>query len=270
MPAAFTPRRGSGFAKLSERGTVGTTLGISAWVTTGNDRASFTVRQQTDERAEGICPGAKPKPTYFVCLVLCLGKLKNLKLRLRGPVVYGMVMKSIESYVLHHLGPSAWSEVAAENGLEYTSLIATEGYPDEQTVGLVVSSARLFDLAPAEMLRKLGDYWIDYALASPMRELMTRNGRDPGEFITGLNALHVRTQLVFPQMRPPEFEALPDSDRSVRVLYSSPRTGLEPFVEGLLMGVARMFGVQGTVERLPASGADVTAEFRFCWTPAHG
>lgn len=184
--------------------------------------------------------------------------------------MYGMVMKSIESYVLRNLGPTAWNVVAAENGLEFASLIATEGYPDEQTVGLVVSSARLFDLTPAEMLRKLGDYWIDYALASPMRELMTGNGRDPGEFITGLNALHVRTQLIFPQMRPPEFEAIPESEQSVRVLYWSPRAGLEPFVEGLLMGVARMFGLQGTVERLTSLGSEVTAEFRFCWAPAHG
>lgn len=184
--------------------------------------------------------------------------------------MYGMVMKSIESYVLGNLGSAAWNVVAAENGLEFTSLIATEGYPDEQTVGLVVSSARLFDLSPAEMLRKLGDYWIDYALASPMRELMTGNGRTPGEFILGLNALHVRTQLVFPQMRPPEFEAIPEGEQAVRVLYSSPRAGLEPFVEGLLMGVARIYGMRGTVERLPPSGAEVTAEFRFGWAPAHG
>jgi hypothetical protein len=123
-------------------------------------------------------------------------------------------------------------------------------------------------MSPADMLRRLGDNWINYALASPMRELMTGNGRDPGEFITGLNALHVRTQLVFPQMRPPEFEAVPESDRSVRVLYCSARAGLEPFVEGLLLGIARMFGTRGNVEQITPSVPDTTAEFRFSWSTA--
>ncbi|MFM7121231.1 MAG: heme NO-binding domain-containing protein [Gammaproteobacteria bacterium] len=181
--------------------------------------------------------------------------------------MYGMVMKAIEQFVRTTHGGSGWMQVASANGLQYTTLIATDGYPDAQTMGLVQSAAALSGLSLDDMLRRLGDYWIDYALASPMRELMARSGRDIGEFLAGLNTLHTRAQLMFTDMSPPHFETHDLTPSSVRLVYCSSRAGLEPFVEGLFLGLGRMFNLQLRARSLPPSRPDVRAEYALEWTP---
>lgn len=181
--------------------------------------------------------------------------------------MYGMVMKAIEQYVRSEHGASGWAQVASANGLQYTTLIATDGYSDAQTIGLVQSAATLGALSFDNMLRRLGDYWIDYALASPMRELMARNGRDIGDFLAGLNTLHARAQLMLNGMEAPHFETHDLTADSVRLIYCSSRSGLEPFVEGLLQGLGRMFNVQLRVRLLPPSRPEVRAEYVLKWTP---
>ncbi|MGA0841010.1 MAG: heme NO-binding domain-containing protein [Pseudomonadales bacterium] len=180
--------------------------------------------------------------------------------------MYGMVMKSIEAFLRRERGESGWNAVAADNGLEYSTLVATESYPDGLTVGLVNSGATLLGLTPAEFMMRLGDFWIDFALETPMRELMINNGRDPGEFIAGMNLLHVRSQLLFARMEPPRIDAEREGENAMRIIYSSRRVGFEPFFEGTLAGIARMFGMDHTLERVPASRPDSSAEYRFTWT----
>lgn len=181
--------------------------------------------------------------------------------------MYGMVMKAIEQYVRVEHGATGWAQAATANGLQYTTLIATDSYPDSETLGLVQSAAVLSGLSVDDMLRRLGHYWIDYALASPMRELMARSGRDLGDFLGGLNTLHARAQLMFTGMEPPHFETYDATPCSVRLVYCSSRAGLEPFVEGLLQGLGRMFDVQVRARPLPPSRPDVTAEYHLEWTP---
>ena len=81
--------------------------------------------------------------------------------------------------------------------------------------------------------------------------MMRTHGKTAREFLLKLPLFHTRVQLIFPQLRPPEFECTEVTDNSLLLHYRTPRpAGLEPFVEGLLKGIGEMFDTPLTVRLL--------------------
>ena len=73
--------------------------------------------------------------------------------------------------------------------------------------------------------------------------VLDATGRTLPEFLERLNDLHTRVQMLFPSLRPPTFNVTDRAERSLRLHYETHRSGLTPFVVGLLQGLARRFNV---------------------------
>ena len=62
-----------------------------------------------------------------------------------------------------------------------------------------------------------------------------------------LPEFHDRVMLLYPEIRAPEFSSLELDNEDFKVLYRSHRDGMQPFVQGILEGICRRFGVEKTV-----------------------
>jgi hypothetical protein len=147
------------------------------------------------------------------------------------------------------------------------TFISIEPYPDEVTYRLIAAASEQLGLTKEDVLRALGEYWILETALKAYGPLMRAGGRTLKEFLLYLPQFHVHVLVMFPELRPPEFECSNVTENSLDLHYRSPRPpGLEPFVEGLIRGLANMFDTEAAIEpiALRANQADASV-FRISW-----
>ncbi|MBI5769923.1 MAG: heme NO-binding domain-containing protein [Verrucomicrobia bacterium] len=175
--------------------------------------------------------------------------------------MYGMVNKTVQKLIVSRHGEAAWCEIKRRAGVTVDIFISSESYPDEITYKLVGAASEFLQLPAEQVLREFGEYWVIETAQKDYGYLMTAGGRSLPEFLINLPRFHDRVALIYPNLAPPEFEVTDRTERSLRLHYISHRPGLTPFVEGLLIGLGKMFNTAArvTLERSRADGgkADV-------------
>jgi len=161
--------------------------------------------------------------------------------------MYGMIHAAARQLTLDRFGPEAWERIRARSGLTDMHFISGETYPDEATSALLNEIVAECGIPVDGLLRAFGAYWITYVTLSTFAAAFEATGRDFVSFIEGLDRLHRGVRTAMPRADMPKFEVLESAAGCVDVLYVSNRTGLEPFVEGLLHGLLRRFNEQGEI-----------------------
>jgi hypothetical protein len=181
--------------------------------------------------------------------------------------VYGLVNKAIEQMVCRDHGEAVWQRIRREAGVEVEAFVSNAAYPDDITYRLVGAASKVLQTPAEEILNGFGEYWVLHTALESYGPLMRAHGKTAREFLLRLPQFHARVQMIFPQLRPPEFECTDVDDQSLVLHYRTPRpAGLEPFVVGLLQGIGEMFGTPLTVRQLEdrATGADHSV-FHVSW-----
>lgn len=169
--------------------------------------------------------------------------------------MYGLVNRAIEQMVRRDHGEATWQRIRQEAGVEVDGFVSNSPYPDEITYRLVGASSRVLGAPADAVLRAFGEFWVLNTALESYGPLMRAGGRTAKEFLLKLPQLHARVQMIFPELRPPEFECSDVTDESLTLHYRTSRpAGLEPFVEGLLLGIGRMFDTPLTVKSLKSRG----------------
>ena len=180
--------------------------------------------------------------------------------------MYGLVIRGLERYVGEHFGADQWTAIQQDASVLDTEFSTMQKYPDPVTYRLVESTSRICDVAPAQLLKDYGRYWVSFAAAAGYEELLNDAGSTLIEVMTNLNALHERVAASFPELRPPSFDVERLDGGEMRVHYRSARPGLTPFVEGLMHGLAARFSTPIAVN-VEASRADGHDHDVFLLTP---
>lgn len=174
--------------------------------------------------------------------------------------MYGLVHRAIHDLAAKHADPATWARIKARAGLEEDVFLSMESYPDEVTLALVVAAAAELGTSVDALLEQFGEHWISYAAEHGYRDLLHARGDSLFAFVARLDDLHARLSLIFPKLRPPSFKAEVLDERTMRVFYSSERSGLAPFVTGLIRGLGKLFATPVRValhkRREDASGHD--------------
>lgn len=180
--------------------------------------------------------------------------------------MYGMVNNALEDMVVDQFGEEAWERVKAAAGVDIDVFISNQGYPDAITYDLVAAASTVLNQPAAELLEAFGVHWVVKTAREGYGDLMEANGRTLCEFLVNLPNFHARVNLIFPHLRPPRFVCTDVTNQSLRLHYYSDRTGLTPFVQGLLQGLGQMFATPVRVEQEAdrAAGAEHDI-FRVCW-----
>ena len=155
--------------------------------------------------------------------------------------MYGVINKSLRDMVTEQFGESKWKEVLERSGVPDDSFLAMRSYDDDVTYRLAQACADEMAIDLSDALRAFGVHWVENTVARQYDTLMRAAGSDMLGFLGNLNGLHDRISSTFLDYRPPSFEIGDTSNNPVDILYVSERTGLTPFVEGLLRGLAVRF-----------------------------
>lgn len=181
--------------------------------------------------------------------------------------MYGMIHRALIDYVRTYHGEGMVERVKASAQCSEETLITMQVYPDAMTYGLVGAAATVLQQPVEQLLQQFGRHWIGFARDNGFAELMGGPGTDLTGFLSGLDALHARIGLSFPDSQPPSFRTVRTSPNELRLHYYSQRPGLRPFVVGLLEGLAEHLGHRFTITTVASrdAGADHD-EFRLGWS----
>lgn len=163
--------------------------------------------------------------------------------------MYGIVNKAIEELVCTHHGADTWARIKERSGVAADFFISDASYPDTITFQLAQATAEELQQPLAEVLRLFGHFWVLHTGKQKYGALMEAGGANLRDFLLALPQFHNRILLMFPQLRPPEFVVQELDATSLSVQYYSEREGLEPFVQGLLEGLALLFRTEATVQQ---------------------
>lgn len=161
--------------------------------------------------------------------------------------MYGLVNKAIEEMAISVGGEDVWRRIKTEAGVDAAAFVSMDAYPDELTYALVGAASKVLGMPAADILRAFGKRWVLYTAQEGYGPLLTSAGGSIGEFLSNLDALHVRVGLTMPELRPPSFKVSSLGDDAFAVRYYSERDGLAPMVMGLLEGVGNRFGQEVAV-----------------------
>lgn len=158
--------------------------------------------------------------------------------------MYGLVNQALRELVEARLGPAAWGRVCRRAGSDVTEFLWNEAYPDTFTQGLVVAASEELGLDVPDLLEAFGIHWVLHTAPAHYGSLLTAAGDSLPAFLRYLPQFHDRIVLLFPELRPPEFDLLEEGPDWQRIRYRSHREGLQPFVVGLVRGLGQRFGVE--------------------------
>lgn len=171
--------------------------------------------------------------------------------------MYGMVHTAARSMVVETMGEASWQKILAEADLNGEYFISGQNYSDEVTFALIDAVTKVTGFETNDLLRNFGRYWIGYTVKSSYGAMFRVGGDRLDTFLMNLNRMHASVHSTMPASRMPSFEVLRQENGRIDVLYTSDRTGLHPFVEGLLEGLMYHFGETGHVTHALSNDGEV-------------
>jgi hypothetical protein len=167
--------------------------------------------------------------------------------------MYGMVNQAVRGLVLEQFGQDAWKNIHEKAGAP-ENFDSFNNYDDAITYGLVGAATEVLELPAEKILFAFGEYWVLKVAAQSYADLMDKTGTDFLSFVKGLDHMHSRIKVTFPNYKPPSFRVEALAEDRFQLDYYSDREGLLPFVEGLMHGLATHF--EQKVEIRQVSDAD--------------
>lgn len=172
--------------------------------------------------------------------------------------MYGMINRALERLVVERTDEATWDRVCEAAGSSETLFISMEPYPDEVTYALVGAASKVLELPAETVLYDLGRLWMRYSGEQGYKHLLDAAGQSLWTFLAGLDAMHIRVKMSFPELRPPRFWLENETEATAELHYMSERAGLEPLVHGLLHAVGERFGESLSVTSRPVEVAEGT------------
>lgn len=160
--------------------------------------------------------------------------------------MYGMIHRALLEMLDAEVGPDS-NPLRAERQRQPELFLSASENDDDVTLSFVGAAAGALGVSVEELLVRFGEAWIAFADRSQYQRLMQASGDDIAGFISNLDRLHAGVREALPSARTPRFRVIQATGSTLMVGYSSTRAGLDPFVRGLLQGLLRRFGHEGSV-----------------------
>ena len=155
--------------------------------------------------------------------------------------MYGMIHNAVRDLVLEQHGPAVWDSVLADSGVGEDAFLAMQSYDDDVVLSLVQSTANTLGAPVSDCLEQFGIFWILHTAKNNYGSLLFGFGPTIWDLLKHLDHMHDRLSSSFPGYDAPSFILTHRSDARYELQYRSNRTGLVPFVIGLLKGLSVLF-----------------------------
>lgn len=168
--------------------------------------------------------------------------------------MYGLVNRAVEDYTIKVYGEGTWRGALRRAGVTAEPFVSLKGYPDELTYSLVGAVCEETGITGADLLEQLGRHWIEFAAKSTYGDLFALSGSTFPDFLRNLDGLHARLGRSLPELKPPSFRCSDVGESQLTLHYYSHRSGLQPFVVGLLKGLGERFQLRVEAELVKPRG----------------
>ena len=155
--------------------------------------------------------------------------------------MYGIINQSIQELILKEFGEETWLRIVNKSGVDVAEFQNHEVYDDSYTYKLAGAISEVLDTKLENVLMMFGEFWIIEISQKKYPNLMATGGKGFREFKLNLPPFHNRVYLTYPKLIAPEFKVREDND-TLLVEYHSAREGLAPLMEGMLIGITKLFG----------------------------
>lgn len=162
--------------------------------------------------------------------------------------MYGIVNQAIQELVTTQFGEDKWEQVLLKSGVGEEFFLSNESYDDAITYQLAGAASEVLNIPLKDVLNSFGEFWVLNTGHTKYGSLMSAGGSNLKEFIENLPVFHNRVSLVYPNLRPPEFQVSENNEHSIQLHYFSHREGLTEFVRGLLSGLSKLYQTSTTIE----------------------
>jgi hypothetical protein len=180
--------------------------------------------------------------------------------------MYGIINKAIEDLVTENFGAEKWQAVKDRSGVEDDFFVSNEPYDDSITYTLAQSVAEEMNMPLDDVMHAFGEWWVLRTSKEKYGGLMEAGGQSLRAFLVNLPLFHNRIMLIYPKLAPPEFKVSHVEEKSLYVHYHSTREGLKSFVNGLLIGLGKLYDTPVNVEIIQSRDEGATHEiYKVSW-----
>jgi hypothetical protein len=172
--------------------------------------------------------------------------------------MYGVVNKSIRDFIVGAHGIAVWEKIRDRAAVDVDAFISNEPYPDEISYKLVGAAVDVLGISSTDFLTGLGEFWILKTGMENYGPLLNAGGETFKDFLLNLNQFHLRVQLIYPELKPPDFTCTDIQSDRLKLHYRTHRPGMTDFVVGLLKGLGEFYKTPVAVALIEskADGAD--------------
>lgn len=165
--------------------------------------------------------------------------------------MYGMINRSIESFLRFTYGDSCWQDVVRMARVPHPGFFATAGSHDKLTRKVIYAAAHQLKKSPGEVLEDWGAWLVQL---ESVRRLLRFSGPNFVEFVLSLEELPGRARLILPELPVPELTVTPD-ETEFRIGSDRLPPGWIWALAGALRGMADDYG---TLALIAVSGNWIT------------
>ena len=165
--------------------------------------------------------------------------------------MYGLVNKAIKHFVIETYDKKTWSEITHDASVDDDMFLAMEAYDDKITYDLVHAASKYLNSDAADILTAFGEYWIGFAEKQGYGAMLDLAGSNIVDFTKNLDLMHTHIAQSYQKIKPPSFHCEELSSTSLKLIYSSKREWLHPFVKGLIFGLGKRFRLHLKIQDQP-------------------
>lgn len=162
--------------------------------------------------------------------------------------MYGIVNQAVKDLVVANFGEEKWQQVLEKSGVEVSSFVFSQSYPDKITYDLAIAASEVLGLSLKDVLIAFGEWWVMDTAHKKYGYLLKSGGDNLKQFLLYLPRFHSSVEFIYPDLKPPEFEVEEFGENQVELHYFSDRPGLTWFVYGLIQGLGKLYQVETSIE----------------------
>ncbi len=160
--------------------------------------------------------------------------------------MYGICHDAAEAYIIEVFGTDMMSTIRAD--IDLPGDISLHNYYHDEVIGnTFVSLSHHSGVSLDEIFLGFGRFWIKHLKNGPYFDQLPTT-TNLGEYFFQINQMHERLIILLPQLKPPYFEILEQTDNTLEIAYYSTRAGLSAMVIGQISALAEQFGKTAIIE----------------------
>ena len=167
--------------------------------------------------------------------------------------MHGLVNRSIQQYVCHIYGTSAWRDVTRKAGIGFTEFEGMLRYKETYTPLILDAASEVLNRPRADVMEDIGAFLVCHPGFEAVRRLLRFGGEDFVEFLHSLDDLHDRVRLAVSDLYLPNVELRGNVDGHFSLTCDAKLAGYGHFMIGVLRAMADEYGALALLEHKGAA-----------------